>query len=379
MYDALGYYKILNVAPSADATTIKLAYRDLAKIWHPDYNPNQDTTEMFQKLSVAYDILTHPKSRLIYDTLSLVYDEQSYPDTDSLTVFEDNGEGCRVQAVRIEIIKAWLLGYKTSRIFKALTYKDALCQQAWAAVCNWLLGWWHPKALGRNFINLKHNFCMPTDCQETQRIWIHNMVAFFLQGRMFEAAKCGVQARRQATGEAKAKIEEFLQHLEVRIPNVAEWKVWPLRLIQLIVPGVVSLLLLGYLFFNTQVLSESELWSWFSKSKTIDYYQKVKFDNRGQSVDDVVVGKILSIPVDKSDSSKLYHLTKECRVMYGPSDEFDVIKTLAKQTTVRLTGMSPDNVWARIMLDNGESGFVYLSDIEQGIGAEIPFGSAITE
>jgi uncharacterized protein YgiM (DUF1202 family) len=65
--------------------------------------------------------------------------------------------------------------------------------------------------------------------------------------------------------------------------------------------------------------------------------------------------------------------------MYGPSDEFDVIKTLAKQTTVRLTGMSPDNVWARIMLDNGESGFVHLSDIKQGIGAEIPFGSAITE
>jgi hypothetical protein len=379
MCDALGYYKILNVAPSADATTIKVAYRDLAKIWHPDYNPNQDTTEMFQKLSAAYDTLAHPQSRLIYDTLSLVYDEQSYPDTEALTIFEDEGEGCRVQAVRIEMIKAWLLGYKTSRIFKVLTYKNTLHQQALSAACNWLLGWWHPKALVRNFANLKHNFCTPIDNQETQRVLIHNMVAFFLQGRMFEAAKCGVQARRLATGEAKAKIEEFLGHLEVRIPNVTAWKVWPLRLIQLIVPGVVSLLFLGYLFFNTQVLSESELWSWFSKNKTIDYYQKVKFDNRGQSVDDVVVGKILSIPVDKSDASKLYYLTKDCRVMYGPSDEFDVIKTLAKQTTVRLTGMSPDNVWARIMLDNGESGFVHLSDIKQGIGAEIPFGSAITE
>lgn len=75
----------------------------------------------------------------------------------------------------------------------------------------------------------------------------------------------------------------------------------------------------------------------------------------------MLVGKILTIPVDKSDRSKLYHLTSETEVMYGPSDEFDVMKKVPAQTTVRLTGMTPDNVWYRIMIDNGEMGFVKKS------------------
>ena len=63
--------------------------------------------------------------------------------------------------------------------------------------------------------------------------------------------------------------------------------------------------------------------------------------------------------------------------MYGPSEEFDAIKTLKKDTTVRFTGYTPDNVWARVMIDNGELGFVPFSCVEQGIGKEIPFGSKI--
>ena len=106
---------------------------------------------------------------------------------------------------------------------------------------------------------------------------------------------------------------------------------------------------------------------------------KVDFGARGQSVDDVVVGKILSIPVDKSDNSKLYYLTEEAKVMYGPSNEFDVIKVLKENTTIRLTGITPDNVWARIMIDNGETGFVHTNILKQGIGKEIPFGSAIVK
>lgn len=65
--------------------------------------------------------------------------------------------------------------------------------------------------------------------------------------------------------------------------------------------------------------------------------------------------------------------------MYGPSADFDVIKILPAATTVRLTGYTPDNVWARVMIDNGETGFVYYEDIAQGIGKEIPFGSSIIE
>lgn len=100
--------------------------------------------------------------------------------------------------------------------------------------------------------------------------------------------------------------------------------------------------------------------NYFSSKKEISYYQEVRLGNSG-SFDDMLVGKILTIPVDKSDRSKLYHLTSETEVMYGPSDEFDVMKKVPAQTTVRLTGMTPDNVWYRIMIDNGEMGFVKKS------------------
>ena len=85
----------------------------------------------------------------------------------------------------------------------------------------------------------------------------------------------------------------------------------------------------------------------------------------------------MSIPVDKSDISKLYHLQTAAKVMYGPGEDFDVLKELPAQTTVRLTGKTPDNAWSRVMIDNGEMGFVRGEVLEQGIGAEIPYGSEI--
>ena len=55
------------------------------------------------------------------------------------------------------------------------------------------------------------------------------------------------------------------------------------------------------------------------------------------------------------------------------------LKKLPADTTVRLTGYSPDNVWARILIDNGEMGFVRMNILIKGIGKEVPFGSAVYE
>ena len=63
--------------------------------------------------------------------------------------------------------------------------------------------------------------------------------------------------------------------------------------------------------------------------------------------------------------------------MYGPSDKFDVLTTLSQGHTVRVTGISPDKVWMRIMLDNGDMGFVHSADLVEGIGSPIPVNSQI--
>lgn len=49
------YYNILGLEPSASDAEVKRRFRELAKKYHPDRNPNQDATEVFQRLLDAYE------------------------------------------------------------------------------------------------------------------------------------------------------------------------------------------------------------------------------------------------------------------------------------------------------------------------------------
>lgn len=61
------FYQILGVSRSADAKEIKSAYRKLAKQYHPDANPGEDTTEKFQEINRAYEVLNNPDMKQKYD------------------------------------------------------------------------------------------------------------------------------------------------------------------------------------------------------------------------------------------------------------------------------------------------------------------------
>ena len=62
------YYDILGVSKSADETTLKKAYRDLAMKYHPDRNPDDKAAEnKFKEVSEAYDILKDSQKRSTYD------------------------------------------------------------------------------------------------------------------------------------------------------------------------------------------------------------------------------------------------------------------------------------------------------------------------
>ncbi|XP_057521683.1 uncharacterized protein LOC130801807 [Amaranthus tricolor] len=63
------YYKILQVDRTAKDDDLKKAYRKLAMKWHPDKNPNnkKDAEAKFKQISEAYDVLSDPQKRQIYD------------------------------------------------------------------------------------------------------------------------------------------------------------------------------------------------------------------------------------------------------------------------------------------------------------------------
>jgi len=61
------FYQILGVQRNADAAGVKKAYRRLAKQYHPDANPGKDTTEKFQEINRAYEILSNTDLKKKYD------------------------------------------------------------------------------------------------------------------------------------------------------------------------------------------------------------------------------------------------------------------------------------------------------------------------
>lgn len=62
------YYKVLGIDKSASAEDIKKAYRKLARKYHPDMNPNDESAKKkFQEINEANEVLTDPEKRKKYD------------------------------------------------------------------------------------------------------------------------------------------------------------------------------------------------------------------------------------------------------------------------------------------------------------------------
>src|SRR5205809_3485798 len=62
------FYKILGVKKDAKPEEIKKAYRRLARKYHPDVNPGDKAAEdRFKQMSEAFDVLSDPKKRKVYD------------------------------------------------------------------------------------------------------------------------------------------------------------------------------------------------------------------------------------------------------------------------------------------------------------------------
>jgi molecular chaperone DnaJ len=61
------YYEILGVDRNASEKEIKSAFRKKAATYHPDKNKDANASEMFKKVNEAYQVLSDPQKKQVYD------------------------------------------------------------------------------------------------------------------------------------------------------------------------------------------------------------------------------------------------------------------------------------------------------------------------
>ena len=375
-YDGFGYYQILGVEHTATAAEIKEHYREQAKKWHPDYNKAENALEVFQKISVAYDVLSDENKRLTYDLASMVYEGENLPDIFALKIIigEDKKESTKLRCIEYDTMIGMGYGYKREHHKKICNMSQAPAIMFRAGLINWLWGWWSIKGFVQNIQVIKYNLQVEKNSRASnKKLLIHNALAYQQEKKYKEAGVCAEQAKEYVAQEDEYLLDKFIKELPLKENLIAtKWNEKQLKKWQYAVP-MLLVIIIG-IFATGSLLPQNK-----GDKSIIDYYQEVRGQRGGNSVDDMVVSKIFDIPVDIEDEKMLYHIKSgyTAKVLYGPSERFDTMTYLTDQTTVRLTGMTPDNSWYRIMLDNGDMGFVEKEYLEKGVGKHIPENSKI--
>ena len=63
------FYAILGVSDDASEEEIGKAYKELARQYHPDLNHDPEAGAKFKEITEAYDVLSSPDQRRLYNTM----------------------------------------------------------------------------------------------------------------------------------------------------------------------------------------------------------------------------------------------------------------------------------------------------------------------
>ena len=91
----------------------------------------------------------------------------------------------------------------------------------------------------------------------------------------------------------------------------------------------------------------------------------------------LIDSQIMKVDSDPTSTEYLYHLRRACPIYYGPDDRYDQMTMGTENQTVRVVGWTANKKWYKIVIDNGETGFVHYSHLEKGLGSPVPMRSHV--
>lgn len=375
-FDPLEYYKVLEVAYDADAATIKRQYYMCAKFWHPDHNEAENALEMFQKVSVAYDILKDEKLRRQYDLLSLVYNKQNFPSLGSLKIYK-NQAGKEDKALRVLKQRRVKPSLKKSQIIETkdiCTFREAMSLVGRTARANWLSGWWAPDAFFKNIAAIQYNFrAAKAEDTDNLQLLLHNAIAYEQENNIemawIYANQAYLLAEKLGYARAQTLLTYYIQELNfhpshtVKLPR---WQARELKWRQTLMPFILFLFLLFAV--GTKITTEY---------LPQGYFSVIEMDNGQLMAYDMVDSHIMKVSSNIHSYEYLYHITEDCLIYHGPDERYQPMAYGIAGQTVRLFGYTPDKKWYKVVLDKGEMGFIAAKLVKKGIGNPVPFGSKV--
>ena len=360
---------------------IKRQYYEKAKFWHPDRNESPEAVEIFQKVSVAYDVLKDEKKRLKYDLLCLIYSAKDFPDMNSLKSYKNQKDldDSALRVLKQRKVTGILTEAKISDTKDICNIKEAKDMVVATSIHNWMLGWWGIKSFTENLKAIKCNMenCEADDF-DNFKLLLHNALAYEQEKNVEMAWVYAKQAEIIAPNGSYAHrmVQKYLNSLDF-VPAQAivlpKWEAGELRTRQKIMPVFVLLfcsLLLAGAIFGKGFLN-------FSDSKVKSYYSTIKFSDGSKIASDKSEIHVMQVDVDYKDDTYLYHLNKDANIYYGPDRKYDLLKKGEKGQTVRVLGYTVDKRWFKVMIDDGDTGFVHQTDLAKGIGNPVPSRSRI--
>ena len=371
--DALGYYEVLGVTPDADIAFIKRRYYERAKELHPDRNTSSDAVDIFQKLSVAYDVMNNPLKRAQYDLLCLVYRTEEFPPLGSLKIYKNQSdkEDMALRVLKQRTVKANLSQTIVRESKDICNIKEAANMVLNTSVHNWLCGWWGKDALSKNLQAIRYNLrSTEVNDADNLKLLIHNAVAYAQENHTDKAWIYAQQVKNLWGNDTDIlhHIENFITLLDYTPQQqvvIPYWNSKELRLRQFLFPILLMLVvfLLGV--------------GWLYRSGAIKASQNVSYYYTGGVGADTIESKLIKTDSDDTSTEYLVHFNKDTILYHGPDNRYSVMKEVKANQTVRITGYMPNKEWYQVVVDNGERGYVHKNDITKGMGNEVPHNSKV--